>query len=887
MASDAATQESAPASSTQPEPNYAALIAIAVTLSGATIVGWWLMRHLGPISHRFLIPWWLVVPATALGTRSVVRVRFISRESHTVNFAEVPLILAIVFGRPSYVIPAFVAGVTSEWILAHPRMPIHRFVVAIPLAGLIAVLAEAIYRAVLSSASPLGAIGWAATIAAAATTQLVSVLTIVAAVTLALRRPLPFSWSHVSVSWLLPSLINGDLALVSLYVLSADPAAGWLLGLAVALPFIGYRALVKMRQRYSNLELIYTYAKAVGSTLDSGSTQTQILRETAKVMRAKRADLTVFMGNKRAIRTTVDSSGKVWTIPLSEDQCAFERELYLSGRGALVTLERSTGASRQAIYSRDAYECLAAPLRAGEDFTGVLAVSDRADELSHFDNSDLQLFEAMAVHAGIAIRNDQLVCKLRQEAAERDHRARRDSLTALPNRFDFREQLDHALSSPSNLPLAVFLIDLDRFKEVNDTLGHGTGDLLLQEAGRRLQHALQNTGVLARLGGDEFAVLVLHMSASSQIDTIAQRLRAALLEPFAFDELPVEISGSVGISIAPRHGEDAATLMQRAEVAMYAAKSRPDGVAIYSAAIDTYSPRRLALVSELRNAIDRGDLTVYYQPIAEIATGRILSLEALVRWIHPQFGILPPDEFIPIAEHTGLIHPLTTFVLDHALAQLARWRKQGRLLTIAVNLSARNLLLDGFAREIERLITVYAIPPSNLTLELTESSVMADSPVSKATIMQLADIGVNLSIDDFGTGYSSLSYLTHLPIHQIKIDKSFVQNMLTDPNDEIIVRSTLDLARNLGLQCVAEGVENKETWQRLYDMHADCAQGYFLAQPMNAQEFEMWLERYAAPGTRQIIRRARTERGSTVALRVVDSAWAPDNTTTNAQQAGT
>jgi diguanylate cyclase (GGDEF)-like protein len=440
--------------------------------------------------------------------------------------------------------------------------------------------------------------------------------------------------------------------------------------------------------------------------------------------------------------------------------------------------------------------------------------------------------------------------RLRRTAQENESLANHDALTGLPNRSLLEDRVSQALvtSARTGRFPALLLLDLDRFKEINDTLGHHHGDLLLQEVGKRLQRSLRSADTVARLGGDEFVVLLPDLPTPHAALVTAEKLLAELVEPFVLDDVTLDVEGSFGLAVYPEHGEDFATLLQHADVAMYAAKETHAGVCLYESSHDANSPRRLALLGELRQAIaDDDQLTLHYQPKVQVDTGRVTGVEALVRWQHPKHGLLGPMEFIPAAERTGLIRPLTLKVLSTALRQARRWTDAGLSpLTMAVNISTRCLLETDFADQVERLLAEAGVAPSQLELEITESTIMTDPEHAMQVLVRLADIGVGLAIDDFGTGYSSLSYLKRLPVHQLKIDRSFVMDMQVGASDEAIVRSSVDLARNLGLQVVAEGVETEETWHQLAALGCDQAQGYFFARPMPAADLPDWLESWSA-----------------------------------------
>jgi diguanylate cyclase (GGDEF)-like protein len=445
---------------------------------------------------------------------------------------------------------------------------------------------------------------------------------------------------------------------------------------------------------------------------------------------------------------------------------------------------------------------------------------------------------------------------LRHQAEVNEHQALHDALTDLPNRTLFHDRVGQALAVArrEHLPAAVMIMDLDRFKEVNDTLGHASGDELLEQAGVRLRAALRESDTVARLGGDEFGVLLPKVVDSAAAASVARKLRAALEEPFTIHGLALQIEASVGIALYPEHGDDVHSLLQRADVAMYVAKEQPGGCEIYAKERDEYSPDRLTMLTELRRAIDQGELVLHYQPKADLRTGDVHGAEALVRWSHPVRGLIPPDEFIPLAQKTGVIVPLTFFVLNEALRQCRTWQLEGVDLCVGVNLSARNLLDVHLPDTVGELLGRWEVSPSLLELEITESTILADPIRAMHVLSRLGGMGVRLAIDDFGTGYSSLAYLKRLPVDELKIDKSFVQGMEDDENDAVIVRSTIDLGRNLGLRVVAEGVETATAWQQLLALGCDVAQGYYLSRPVPAAELAAWV-------------RARREGGRSARLR--------------------
>jgi diguanylate cyclase (GGDEF)-like protein len=439
-----------------------------------------------------------------------------------------------------------------------------------------------------------------------------------------------------------------------------------------------------------------------------------------------------------------------------------------------------------------------------------------------------------------------VVCMARAGLTFRENIAQAvtDTLTGLPNRRLFQDRAEQAINRARRQGerAAVMIIDLDRFKEVNDTLGHRCGDLLLEEIAHRLRATLRESDTVARLGGDEFAVLLPSIPDAVSAERVAAALGDVIRKSIVVEGLSLDTEASIGITLFPDHGADVSELLQRADVAMYTAKSESLPFSVYGSEQDDYSPERLALVGELRRAIEQGELVVHYQPKVHLTSGELVGAEALVRWQHPERGLLPPGEFIPLAEHTTLIKPLTLYVLERALEECGRWEGNGHMLSVAVNISARNLLDAEFSDAVAASLERWGISPHRLELEVTETALMGNPVRALEVLRHLGGTGVVLSIDDFGVGYTSLNQLKSLPIRVLKIDRSFVLNMSTNAADAMIVRSTIDLGHNLGLQVVAEGIESQEVHDVLRELGCDVGQGYHMGRPMPPAEFERWLD---------------------------------------------
>ena len=418
-----------------------------------------------------------------------------------------------------------------------------------------------------------------------------------------------------------------------------------------------------------------------------------------------------------------------------------------------------------------------------------------------------------------------------------EHQAYHDDLTDLPNRLLFRERIAQALEAARGAggAGAVLLLDIDRFKEINDTLGHSSGDDVLRQVAGRLGEAFHGEVTLARIGGDEFG-MVLPGHDAAVAGAVADEVRRLLWQPFTLQGLPLPLAASIGISLYPEHGEDADTLMRRADVAMYVAKETRGGYTVYDPEQDTNDARRLALAGELPRALDERELVLHYQPKLDLASGAIVGAETLVRWLHPEHGLIGPAEFIPIAERTGMITRISGYVLEGAIRQCSDWNAAGLDVSVALNLTMHDLLDLDLPERIGGLLADAGLRPRKLVLEITESTIMGDPLRVREVLTRLNALGIRLAIDDFGTGYSSLGYLKNLPVDELKIDRSFVQEMTSDSSDATIVRSTVDLGHNLGLRVVAEGVESEDVLETLRSLGCDEAQGYFIGRPVAAEE---------------------------------------------------
>jgi diguanylate cyclase (GGDEF)-like protein len=630
------------------------------------------------------------------------------------------------------------------------------------------------------------------------------------------------------------------LGLLAAISLAAAPHSALLLLIAGGGLLLGYRAYAALADRNLDLERLYRFTQAVTSSPEVDEILRNVLSEARELLHSERAEIAfVASGRGDVAHVRLGAGGRLGrstSLSGSEEQWLLS-QVVTEGSPVLIARSTRDPEHRRWLSAQAAREAVAVPLQGAAGILGVLVVTDRLGEVRTYDEDDVLLLETVANHAAVALQNGELVDKLR-------HDAMHDALTGLPNRAALRMQLSTALETAADghsPGIAVLILDLDGFRDINDTLGHEQGDLLLAEVAERLRTAVGAAGLVARLGGDEFAVLV-HGAGEEHAVRIGQRMLRALEQAVVLGGMEVQVGASLGVALGPLHAADPAGMLKRADIAMSEAKASTGGIRVYEPTLDADNPRRLMLVSELRTALNHGQLEVHVQPQARLDSGRVVSVEALARWHHPTLGTVGPDEFIPIAERSGLVGLLTSHVLDRSLAAVAAWRRQGHDLGIAVNLSTRSLHDADLVAEVSSLLRRHDVPADRLTLEVTESSVMADPARAIELLHQLRDLGVRLSVDDFGTGYSSLSYLKRLPVQEVKIDRSFVTGLREHGSEDVaIVRAIVDLGRHLGLEVVAEGVEDQETWDLLASMGCDLVQGWHLSKAMPVGGLLPWL----------------------------------------------
>jgi diguanylate cyclase (GGDEF)-like protein len=802
-----------------------------------------IVRHLQPV-HPLPLPWWVL--GTMFGLAEVFVVKFeIRRGTVSFSLSEIPLVLGLFFAHPTSLVLGQTAGAAAALALHRRQKPI-KLAFNLSLLSVQVCLALLLFHPILSLGNPLGPAGWAATLIVTHTLDVVSSLMVGLAISLTEAKPIVLR-GLLGVGTAI-TFANTGLALLAVIIVWAHPASSWLLLVAAAVVFLGLHAHGSLRRAHNQLRVLYESNRAAEAATDVESMLFSALSGARDMLRAEMAEITLFDTDIEApaSRTTL-GPGDRWEVDRQahlDPRKGVWARVVAEEQGIVLARPIRNERLRAHLAASGARDAIVVPMRAEEGMIGTMLVANRIEDQATFAEDDLNMLETIARQTSVSLEKGRLLDRLRQEAATNEHLALHDRLTGLPNRVWFLQRLSEAIEQARSRQscVAVILMDLDRFKEVNDTLGHHNGDELLKEIGRRLRGLLDDD-VVARLGGDEFAVLLSSVPDRESALRDARGIVRSLHTPFEVEDLEIDVSASAGVAVFPADGEDASTLLQRADVAMYVAKETRGECEPYAPEKDPYSPKRLALIAELRAAVERKDVFLVYQPQVDLRSGGLAGVEALARWEHPRRGLVPPNEFIPIAEHAGIIKHLTLLALETAL-----FERQSILVKeigdvpVSVNLSARMLQDERFPDDVTGLLDRYNVPAGGLCLELTESSIMADPDRSRAMLQRLSEAGIRLSIDDFGTGYSSLSYLSRLPLDEIKIDRSFVMRMVQDGRDASIVESTIGLGHALGLTVVAEGIEDDETVRILARLGCDVAQGFYVGLPLPPARLREWLK---------------------------------------------
>ncbi|NJC70111.1 sensor domain-containing phosphodiesterase [Planosporangium thailandense] len=803
-----------------------ALSAMALSLSVVTVAA--VPRPFGEWSLALL---YLVLYWAADVTVLRIEVR---RQVFAVSLAEVPLLLGLFFLPPlTVVLVRLVAAALGQaWQRVSPVKAC--FNVAACAAG--TALAGLVVRAQDPNPVAVEPASWLLLAAAVTLKELTVLAAVIGVVNLVQGRMSRGDLIRTVVSCLLVAEINVVIGLIVVLVLHATPWGLTLLaGLGVVF-VMAYRAYAMFLRQHKSLSELYDLTQAVSEGGRDGTVMDVLLSRTRKLLRAEYATLwlpasgrypEVLLSARTDYRGLLDAPGTpdLLRAKAMETGQTVAVGPKLPDEHLLPTLreKRTKGA-------------VVVPLRSGDVIIGTLEVAGRLGDRAHFGPDDVRLLETVAAHASVAVENSRLVDRLRFDAQH-------DALTGLPNRRRILNALDEAIKvqTPEDV-VAVLLFDVARLRQVNESLGHGAGDKLLAEFARRLRELAPPAALVGRIGGNEFAVTVRTAGAEEAVG-LAAKIRESVQGRKAFGALSIDVDCVVGVAVHPDHGADSATLLQHADVATYAAKIRHSSVQLFSATLESRSARRVGLAGDLRRALDEGQLQVYFQPKVNLRDRRLVGVECLSRWNHPVHGPVAPQDFVAVAEHTGQLGRLTEVVLREGLRRAREWEDAGREFPVSVNLSPRTLVDPAFPSRVAAVLGEYAVDPGLLTLEITEGGVVGDPDRALATLRALRDLGVRLSVDDFGTGFSSLGYLRRLPVQEVKIDRTFVEGMATDPGDLAIVRTIVDMSRHFGLSVVAEGVESELTLGLLEEIGCDVGQGFLFSRPLPYERLDAW---YAA-----------------------------------------
>jgi diguanylate cyclase (GGDEF)-like protein len=823
-------------------------VSILTFLLAAAAVGMFTLLTSGTLRppSQPTIPWWALAAMYALAEALVVHLA-VGRETHSFSLNEVPLVLGLFLATPGDLLLGQAVGAGLA-LAIHRRNSVRKLAFNLSSFAFSTTIALLVFQTLGDPSNVLGPRDWIAGFLAALVADFMSSVTVQAVIAVSTGEPPDWSGSVTGAVYV---LANASLGLVGTLLLIMRPETSWLAAVLTLAMLGAYRISEKQRERHVRLLGLHDATREVQEALSSSAVTTRLLERARQMFGAEVAELLVLPhGGGPALRTRVSPEGSVEQ--RREDQLDATEGVWArvaaEGEGVRLSAADAPERLREYLEAEGVRDLMAAPVRGEEGVVAVLTLMNRHGNVGGWGEEEVPLLETLANHAGIALRNGELMEGLAARAAENEHQARHDALTGLPNRTWFAQLVDNAIGR-GDKPVALLTLDLDRFKEINDTLGHRNGDEILRAVAVRLQSILLPNEIVARLSADEFALLVPGVPAGtlavgSPVDAAqlaAVRVQRCLEDPFEVGGLLLNVAASVGVAMVGVDGEESGVLLRHADVAMYQAKAGHAPVEFYSRERDEFSPARLALAGEFRRAVESNELVAWYQPKVDIATGRIVGAEALARWIHPVRGLVRPDEFIPIVEQTSLLRPMTLRVLRSAIGRCAEWHGQGFPLSVAVNLSARNLLDPELPGDIQTMLDDAGLPATSLTLEVTESAMMSDPERAIAILGELRSLGCRIAVDDFGTGHASLAYLKRLPVDELKIDKSFVMGLEADGSDRSIVRSTIELAHELGLTAVAEGVETAWVLEWLGTKGCDLAQGFYFSTAVAAVEFERLL----------------------------------------------
>ncbi|MFC8299342.1 putative bifunctional diguanylate cyclase/phosphodiesterase [Micromonospora orduensis] len=764
----------------------------------------------------------------------------VRRQTLSATVTEIPLVLALYYLPPLTVVlvatlAALITQVRRRLGVAKFAFNVARSAAATSLGGL-----------VLLALPPVRGVGpgtWGILFAAVSTITLVTLAAVVAVITLLQGSQAGLEVVRTST---VPLLAAGVNATVGLIIVIAVSTTRWSLLLLAALAVtvaVVYRAYAQFLRQHRTLADIYELTRAMSQSGQDGTLPDALLGRVRALMQAEYATLWLpAQGRHPEVLLTARVDGR-GLLDFSEIPAALRESVVAQRKPLALGVRFGEDRERSALLrAAGAKDAIVVPLRSGQAVIGTLEVVNRLSDVGHFTPADIPVFETVAAHAGVALENSRLVDRLR-------HDAYHDALTKLPNRRRITAALEESVKIRTDGEVvALLLFDVDGLRQVNESLGHAAGDKVLVEVANRLRASAPSSALVGRASGDEFLVTLRLESADAALE-LAGQLRDQIRDEMVFDALTLDVNTAVGVAVHPDHGSDAATLLLRVDLAATAAKSVPGSVQLFNPGLESRSLRRLGLAGDLRQALDQGELEVYFQPKVTLRDRRLVGVECLARWEHPTHGTVAPEDFVAVAEHTGQLSRLTEVVLREGLRRSRDWADANQPLPIAVNLAARTLTDQHFPDRVRELLTEYGVPAQRLTLEITESGVLDGTDRPIPTLQRLRDLGVRLSVDDFGTGDSSLAHLRRLPVHEVKVDRSFVQGMATDPGDLAIVNAVVTLSQQFGLAVVAEGVESELTLELLQDIGCEIGQGFLFSRPLPYERLAAWFGAQVDPET--------------------------------------
>ncbi|MEV0714717.1 bifunctional diguanylate cyclase/phosphodiesterase [Asanoa sp. NPDC050611] len=760
----------------------------------------------------------------------------VRRQTFTITLVEIPFLLALYWLPPlTFILVRVIASIIAQSSRRVPPIKLWFNVASnaasSALASLIVFAAQPLH--VDGTDDNAGPYAWGVLAAAVTANVLFTLAATVGVITAVQGRLSSRDFVRIATPGIVVTGINITIGLVTLVLIQQSLWAILLLAALATFFVVSYRSYAQFLRQHRTLSEIYDLTRAIADTPHDGRLTDVLLHRVRQLLQAEYATLWLPQLGRYPevlLSARVDDSGLTDLTGIPE---SLRRGVLETGRTLAIGPKLGTDELRAQLRESKAKDTIVVALRAGSAVIGCIEATNRLGDLATFGASDVRLLETIAAHAAVAVENARLVERLRYDAHH-------DALTGLANRRRINAAIDESVGvrAPGE-QVAVLLFDVGGLRQVNESLGHSAGDQVLVEVGSRLRANAPPGALVGRASGDEFA-LTLRVESAEAAEALAVRIRQQIRDQMVFGSLTLDVETAVGVVIHPDHGSDAATLLQRADLAATAAKTVPGSIQVFNPGLESRSVRRLSLAGDLRRALDNDEIEVYFQPKVTLADRRLIGVECLARWEHPAHGAVPPEDFVAVAEHTGQLARLTEAVLKEGLKRCRDWAATDHPLSISVNLSARTLIDPDFPTRVQELLGEYGVAPHRLTFEIKEEGVLDGTDRPMPTLRRLRDIGVRLSVDDFGTGYSSLSYLRRLPVHEVKVDSGFVQGMATDPADLAIVNAVVTLSQQFGLTVVAEGVESELTLELLQDIGCEIGQGFLFSRPLPYERLEAW-----------------------------------------------